>query len=508
MNKLGEKLNRGSEWRRWDLHIHTPASYDWDTKCKKANSDIIDAAVSAGISAIAITDHHTTDSVDEIKKLGEDKGVFVVPGVELRTDKGNDKIHIIALFDPSVSGQTIYDKVLCPLGFSKDDIKKKSNEQVYCGFEDACKKIHEQDGLVFLHAGSKTNGIEQLDSDLKSLLKTDMALVVDIFEVNSRKNAENYWSIVFPKIKRYIPCVITSDSVDRSKFTYGGHSTEVMGKASTWIKADLSFNGLKQIISEPKDRICLGEEPEKLIDIRNNQTKYINSIRITPVSEQSPSWFNDNILLNQELVAVIGKKGSGKSALVDIIALCGNSHIPSDHYSFLKQTKFRKSSTTVKKYEGMAEWCNSEKVYKNLSEVVDITTNPERVKYLPQSFVEKICNEDGVSPLFQNEINKVIFSYIPSTKKLDTISLSELLKKRTESIEESISRIRNDIIAVNQSITGLEEKKTPEYKKKIDREVEEKTNEHKSIKLPAVIREPKDTLSTIAVAKLQKINDD
>ena len=159
MNKLGEKLNRGSEWRRWDLHIHTPASYDWDTKCKKANSDIIDAAVSAGISAIAITDHHTTDSVDEIKKLGEDKGVFVIPGVELRTDKGNDKIHIIALFDPSVSGQTIYDKVLCPLGFSKDDIKKKSNEQVYCGFEDACKKIHEQDGLVFLHAGRKTNGI-------------------------------------------------------------------------------------------------------------------------------------------------------------------------------------------------------------------------------------------------------------------------------------------------------------------------------------------------------------
>lgn len=21
--------NRGSQWRKWDLHIHTPASFDW-----------------------------------------------------------------------------------------------------------------------------------------------------------------------------------------------------------------------------------------------------------------------------------------------------------------------------------------------------------------------------------------------------------------------------------------------------------------------------------------------
>ena len=507
MSILGEKLSRGSEWRKWDLHIHTPASYDWDPKCKKTNSEIVDTVVDSGISTIAVTDHHTSESVDEIKKLGEKKGLFVVPGVEIRTDKGNDKIHIIALFDPSISGQTIYDNVLCPLGFSKDDIKKKTNEQIYCGFEDACNKIHEQGGLVFLHAGNKANGIEQLDSDLKSLLKTDMASKVDIFEVNSKKNAEDYWDIVFPKIKRYIPCIITSDSVDRSKLTYGGHSTEVIGKASTWIKADLSFNGLKQIISEPKDRVCLEDEPSKIVDVRNNPTKYIDSIVVVPTTQHSPTWFNNDIPLNHELVAIIGKKGSGKSALVDIVALCGKSHVPTDNYSFLKPAKFRKNNATAKKYEAKLTWNDNTKVSMNLGDSVDTAVEPERVKYLPQSFVEKICNEDGVSSLFQNEINKVIFSYVPQAKRLGATSLQDLLKKRTESIDEIISRKREEIITKNYSVVALEEKKTTEYKKKVEKELEEKENEYKGIKDPVVVKEPKSKLSKAKQDKLQKIED-
>ena len=31
------KYPRGSEWRKWDLHIHTPASFHWDGQ--KFNSD-------------------------------------------------------------------------------------------------------------------------------------------------------------------------------------------------------------------------------------------------------------------------------------------------------------------------------------------------------------------------------------------------------------------------------------------------------------------------------------
>ncbi len=502
------EYRKGSEWRKWDLHVHTHNSYDWDNKCKVANSDIVDTAIKSGISAIAITDHHSVKSIDEIKKYGQDKGLFVVPGVELSTDKGNKHIHLIGLFDPMLTAKTIYDKLLCPLGLSEDDIEKSGNEKIYCDFEDACEKIHELGGLAFLHAGTKSNGIEQLDSDIKSLLKSNMASKVDIFEVNSKKNATDYTNIVFPILGRFIPCIITSDSTDRSKLTYtGGHSTEVIGKASTWIKADLSFNGLKQILSEPVDRVCLDEKPPKLVDLNNNQTKYINSINIIPTSPHSPAWFNNSIPLNYGLIAIIGRKGNGKSALADTVALCGKSHVPVGSYSFLNPTKFKKNKTIAKKYKGSIKWFDNEETSMNLIDTVDITTEPERVKYLPQSFVEKICNEDGVSPLFQNEIDKVIFSYVPYAKRLDTISLSELINKRTESIEELISRIRSDINIENYNIATLEEKKTSRYKEKIEKELEEKNNEYKSIKNPVVIKKPKGKLPKAQQDRLEKIED-
>jgi energy-coupling factor transporter ATP-binding protein EcfA2 len=507
MTKAKQQDNKGSEWRKWDLHIHTPASYDWDSKCKKTNADIIEAAHKAGIEAIAVTDHHSVESIEEIKKLAIPKSIFIIPGVELRTDKGNEKIHIIALFSPETSAQTIYDKVLCPLGFSKDNVRKEGDKQIYCGFEDACKKIHEEGGLVFLHAGNKSNGIEQLDSDLKSLLKTNLALMVDIFEINSKKNADDYWNIVFPKIKKDIPCVITSDSVDRSKLTYGGHSTEVIGKAFSWIKADLSFNGLRQIISEPKDRVCIDTEPAKLIDIRANQTHYINSIDIGPTSAVSPSWFQDKLFLSPELTAVIGKKGSGKSALVDILALCGKSHSPNTNYSFLRANKFRKTPAIAKRYQGTIEWADGEKVPMNLAEDVDVATDPERVKYLPQSFVEQICNEDGVSELFQKEINEVIFSYVPVEERLGSDTLEELIQIKTDAVDTEIARIRSDVDSKNSEIEILEEKQTDTYRKKVENALEEKKKERDAIKDPDPVKEPTKKLSGKDQKKLQEITD-
>ena len=56
---------RGSEWRKWDLHIHSTASDG-----SASPQEIIEEAVSKRISVIALTDHHTAKNVDEIKQLG------------------------------------------------------------------------------------------------------------------------------------------------------------------------------------------------------------------------------------------------------------------------------------------------------------------------------------------------------------------------------------------------------------------------------------------------------
>jgi len=206
------------------------------------------------LSVIAITDHHVVDGIDEVRKAAKGEHITILPGVELRTDKGNKGIHLIGIFDSSTASKTIYDKLLCPLNLSENDVKSKGDEHIYCNFESACQKIHDLGGLVLLHAGTKSSGIEQLDSDIRATLKRDLAFLVDIFEVTTLRHIEDYRQIVFPKIKQEFPCIITSDACDRSQLTFKrGHSTEVIGKTFSWIKAEPTFEG--EIYSKVVDRI-------------------------------------------------------------------------------------------------------------------------------------------------------------------------------------------------------------------------------------------------------------
>src|SRR3990167_9952811 len=328
MPNATRRLYRVSEWRKWDLHVHTPASYDWDSGCKDKAEDIVKKAIAENISIITITDHHTVKGIDEIVKTAKGKNITILPGVELRTDKGNKGIHIIGIFDTIVTSKTIYDKLLCQLNLSDGDVKKKGDKDIYCNFEDACQKIHELGGLVLLHAGNKSSGIEQLDSDVRATLKKDLAFLVDIFEVSGLKQVGDYRKIVFPKIKQEFPCIITSDACDRSKLKYkSGHSTEVIGKKFSWIKADPTFEGLKQIMYEPELRVRVQEdnpsEEETFAKIEALEVDFPSDLKIKDKDSSEAINFciqgKQEINFSSNLTCVIGGRGSGKSTLVHIL---------------------------------------------------------------------------------------------------------------------------------------------------------------------------------------------
>ncbi len=52
---------RGSEWNRWDLHLHTASLYDAKYKGDGADQLLCDALKNNGIKAVAITDHFKID---------------------------------------------------------------------------------------------------------------------------------------------------------------------------------------------------------------------------------------------------------------------------------------------------------------------------------------------------------------------------------------------------------------------------------------------------------------
>jgi hypothetical protein len=69
---------RGSEWRIWDLHVHTPASYGG------SYADFISNAAKSEADVIGINDYATLEGYEEIMRLGGIAGKELFPVVEFR----------------------------------------------------------------------------------------------------------------------------------------------------------------------------------------------------------------------------------------------------------------------------------------------------------------------------------------------------------------------------------------------------------------------------------------
>ena len=79
-----------------DLHLHTTAS---DGRCTPR--ELVERAASAGVTAMAVTDHDTTAAVAEVRALAQARGIEAINGIEITAvDEGRD-VHILGYFvDP------------------------------------------------------------------------------------------------------------------------------------------------------------------------------------------------------------------------------------------------------------------------------------------------------------------------------------------------------------------------------------------------------------------------
>ena len=111
------------------------------------------------------------------------------------------------------------------------------------------------------------------------------------------------------------PCVHGSDAHEIAKLFRPDNDR------FCWIKADLTFEGLRQVLHEPCDRIYIGPTPP----IYHDQARVIRAVKLS----NGRGWFDDiSIPLNPGLVSIIGQKGSGKSALAELISFAAGSWHP------------------------------------------------------------------------------------------------------------------------------------------------------------------------------------
>lgn len=240
-----------------------------------------------------------------------------------------------------------------------------------------------------------------------------------------------------------------------------------IGNCFTWIKADTTFEGLQHALKEFDQRVFVGVEPPLRRRVREHGSRFIDRVEIRRVAGSPPRevWFDNNVECNPGLIAIIGNKGNGKSALAETIALVGNTR-QAEHFSFLSPKKFRqRSGNKAANFEGILAWCDGELARQPL----DADTNPnepERVQFIPQNFLENLCNEvpRGEVTDFDRELSRVIFEHVDRTERLGQDTLEEILELKTSAAEEALRDLRRDLHETNAEIVDLENKSTDAYR--------------------------------------------
>lgn len=190
-------MNRGSEWRVWDLHFHTPASYDYKDK-SITNEDLILGLAKAGVSVVAITDHHVIDvsRIHELQEIGKKHGIYVLPGIEFCSELGgSESIHFIGIFSENADLNSIWTKIQGTCSLTNADIEAKGYERVCCEFVKTSNLILSLGGLITVHAGNKSNSLECIKNSLlvKQELKQDiLSKFRPMLEIGKPEDAEGY----------------------------------------------------------------------------------------------------------------------------------------------------------------------------------------------------------------------------------------------------------------------------------------------------------------------------
>jgi energy-coupling factor transporter ATP-binding protein EcfA2 len=498
--KMNDGINKGSIWRIWDLHVHSPATYGGEYSTFVTNARYCNAEV------IGINDYCSIKGYDAVVKLGGVPSKIIFPVVEFRmhnllTTKKNPngvKINFHIIFD---NDTTVFPKISTWIASLKCFDEKGNNVQlgtvedlpkVSFDFEYVITSLKEYNlydthSIVWLPY-DEYGGIDEIDPVMDGFFKLSLINKSHIIGSSTQKqinffkwedekyNTEQY-EVWFDKPK---PCIKGSDA---HKIDYPfGHLMNLQSQPSNrhcWINADTTFKGLKQIIVEP-DRVFIGDEPDLLKRVRANKTKFIKSLSVNKVAGVTVDdvWFdNFHIELNSALVAIIGHKGGGKSAITDIIGLCGNTHQEPKNFSFLNNNKFRrpKPLNLSERFEATLLWEDGTPVTKRLNENPDKVL-AERVKYIPQNFLERLC-ADVESDEFEKELKQIIYSHTPKDKRFGKSSLDELINYKSSLVNGEISHIQTDISNLNLEIVILEAKATDDFKKSVQNQLEIKRGE-------------------------------
>ena len=500
----------GSIWNRWDLHVHTPASFHHNYKFsdrvdgKKYKDNIWEKYIDEleqieGVSVIGITDYYSIEGYKLIKKYQTEERLknfkLILPNIEFRTNilvSGNGsgkKINFHIIFSDELSVKEIEDEFLQAINIrtpndeprilNRTNIEKIGKElsdrhkafqkmkndyrvgaiNIYVelnevlGILESKKSIFEGKYLFILSEALWGDlGWDGQDHLLRKQLfrKCDALFSSNPGTIDWALGKKDNFNNFIAEFGRTKPCIHGSDA----------HSFSTLCKPDLdrfcWIKSDCTFEGLKQIIYEPYERVKISNNnPESRKNIYT-----LSKITANKTFIDEKLTINDfSIPLNRSLVTIIGGKGTGKTALLDIIANCFIDQC------FRQNPESRRENSFIQRIEDIKVEMEN-KIYfidpevetfeKTLTE--EKFFNKSKISYLPQGQIEQFCGDEDK---LEEKIIEIIFS---NREVIDSGLIDQYL-----AILHGINSKETEIRNLNLDIFNLEKSTSNEIVSEINK---------------------------------------
>ena len=509
-----DKINRGSEWRKWDLHVHTPLSIEQEyggntpENWERFISDL--ERLPSEIKVIGINDYIFIDGYKRVlneKQKGRLSNIeLILPVIELRIDKFANvseddplkRINFHIIFSNELTSEQIESQFLNALSaeYKLETEYDYDNESDWGGvitrenIELLGKKLIESSkGKIKgspLKIGFNSLNIpyEKLMDKLKNpLLKNKFLTAVGKVEWDTmrwdgspaeKKNIINRANFVFsasPTVELAAKAreSLKSQSVnykllhcsDAHRFINNLRNTKEkeLGHCFTWIKADPTFEGLKQIIYEYGERVKIQEnKPEEKSDYQVIDRIEIYHEDFQEKIEKKENEEYKTIFLNPNLNTIIGGRSTGKSILLGAIA----KKLNSDKEVKLDNPEYSQYIDKIVS-EMKIFWKDGDE------------SSTRDIEYFPQSYMYQLAkNSDELNKLVENiitqDINKKTkieayqaFSSDNNSEIIEDINKLFKTKASIDNIQKSITEIGDEegiIKEKNKLSKDLEDLKT------------------------------------------------
>lgn len=515
---------KGSEWRKWDLHVHTPASFHWNggkllinmnrAEIEKDFQKLFDIIYHSDVAVFCFMDYWTFEGYFQFRQYLSEKGIdigkTILPGMELRVEAPVDyRLNIHVILSDLLSNQQLRDfQSKLKIGSIDRPISNESIIQFATTLDESKARIHgfshpnglTKDKLLLLGAmtvevtkeslkeamnslpsGSgyillpydTTDGLKNLDWKTHPHADNYFMQTASLFESRDEETMQLFLGIKTNKNEDYIdnfqktlgdtpkPVICGSDA-----HRYCDYGNFPSGKI-TWIKADPNFEGFKQILYEPKDRVYISETfPEE-------KTPYLVIDKVRFLDKTARKRLQEDwIELNPNLNVIIGGKSSGKSLLLYHIAKAVCPKQVEDKIKAIAGNEYNFGDLTYFDFEVL--WKDNH--LNSLGE--SINSKNRKVTYIPQMYINFLAEKEGKKNLFMliNSILEQNEAYKSFVDKINQ-SIEEFSLLIRKDISDIIS-LRDDYWRLKQEIQEVGDKKAIEQEiKRLEGLIEKLTNE-------------------------------